>query len=101
MSLLETWRREQLWQEPPPPQLLNTFRVAVGLKLVGTAVAIILGYILVERWHIFNWSMALATGTLLLLWLLPWPHWLRPHSQTIDAHPTHYRPHLRPHRPSA
>jgi hypothetical protein len=68
MTILEKWGREQSWQTPPPPQLLNTFRVAAGLKLVGTAVAILLGYILVGRWHINNWGMALATGTLLLLW---------------------------------
>jgi signal transduction histidine kinase len=83
MRLLETWRRGQRWQEPPPPQLLNTFRVAVGLKLVGTAVAIGLGYILVERWHVVNWSMALVTGTLLMLWLLPWPQWLRSHTSQL------------------
>jgi signal transduction histidine kinase len=83
MTILEKWGREQSWQTPPPPQLLNTFRVAAGLKLVGTAVAILLGYILVGRWHINNWGMALATGTLLLLWLLPWPRWLRPHSQRL------------------
>jgi signal transduction histidine kinase len=83
MSLLETWRRGRFWQEPPPPQLLNTFRVAAGLKLVGTAVAISLGYVLVGRWHFVNWSMALVTGTLLMLWLLPWPQWVQPHSQRL------------------
>ena len=91
MRLLNMWQQEMPGQIVPPPQLLNTFRVAVGLKLVGTAVAIFLGYILVGRWHIANWGMALTTGTLLLLWLLPWPNWIQPqssqlkHSQLIVA----------------
>jgi len=31
----------------PPPLLLNTFRVAAGLKLVGVLTAILTGYLLV------------------------------------------------------
>ncbi len=61
----------------PPPLLLNTFRVAAGLKLVGVIVALVSGYLLVEQVMWEKWMDSLVLGTALLLLLLPWPHLFR------------------------
>lgn len=57
----------------PPPILLNTFRVAAGLKLVGVLTALITGNLLVQEWMLAKWTASLLLGTALFLWLLPWP----------------------------
>ncbi len=57
----------------PPPLLINTFRVAAVLKLVGVFVAIFFGYVLVEVLMIEKWLASLILGFGLLLLLLPWP----------------------------
>lgn len=57
----------------PPPLLLNTFRVAAGLKLVGVIVALVSGYLLVEQVMLATWAASLVLGTALILLLLPWP----------------------------
>ena len=57
----------------PPPLLLNTFRVAAGLKLVGVMVALVTGYLLVEVVMVAKWRASLILGIGLLLLLLPWP----------------------------
>jgi signal transduction histidine kinase len=56
-----------------PPILLNTFRVAAGLKLVGVFTALITGYLLVQEWMLAKWAASLVLSITLLFWLLPWP----------------------------
>lgn len=60
----------------PPPLLMNTFRVAAGLKLVGVLVALGTGYLLVGAVMWEKWAASLILGIALLLLLLPWPHLL-------------------------
>lgn len=69
----------------PPPLLLNTFRVAAGLKLVGVFVALLTGYLLVEMWMVRKWAASLVWGTGLLLLLLPWPR-LFPRREALLMH---------------
>lgn len=69
----------------PPPLLINTFRVAAALKLVGVFVAIFFGYLLVEVAMIEKWLASLILGIGLLLLLLPWPR-LWPQQETVLNH---------------
>ena len=57
----------------PPPLLLNTFRVAACLKLLGVFVALFSGYLLVGVVMVEKWLASLILGITLLLLLLPWP----------------------------
>ncbi len=69
----------------PPPLLLNTFRVAAALKLVGVVVALVTGYILVDVVMFEKWAASLILGIGLLILLLPWPR-LFPQRQTWYLH---------------
>lgn len=70
---------------PPPKILLNTFRVAAALKLVGVLTALITGYLLLHEWMVAKWAASLVLGFVLLIWLLPWPQ-LLPQRQARLAH---------------
>lgn len=67
----------------PPPVLLNTFRVAAGLKLVGVLTALISGNLLVQAWMIVKWRASILLGILLLAWLLPWPRRFPQHEHRL------------------
>ena len=58
--------------DSPPPQLINIFRIAIILKLVGALVGIISGYLLIQQWVFDRWSSAVISSILLLLLLTPW-----------------------------
>jgi signal transduction histidine kinase len=57
--------------QKPPPLLVITFLIATGLKLVGILVAMVLSAVLVRTPGIDRWWMALLTGFILLLLLVP------------------------------
>ena len=59
----------------PPPQLINTFRVAAVLKLIGTLTALATSRILVAEWAVDRWWMALLPSAVLIGLLLPWGRW--------------------------
>lgn len=58
--------------DSPPPQLINIFRVAIILKLVGALVGIISSYLLIQQLVFDRWSSAVVSSILLLLLLTPW-----------------------------
>lgn len=82
-------------EQLPTPQLVNTFRLAVALKVAGTLFAMLLGYLVARDWIIQRWWLALVLGMILGLILTPWQHlarngwrgWLHtiPHWQLILA----------------
>ena len=65
-----------------PKPLINTYRLAAFLKLVGLAVGMVSAEILVNDWLLPRWKGALIYSTLLLLWLMPWPR-LAPATQQL------------------
>lgn len=71
--------------QSPPPLLLNTFRVAAGLKLVGVVVALVTGYMLVNVMMVEKWLASVLLGLGLVLLLLPWPR-LFPDRETRLLH---------------
>ncbi len=58
--------------DSPPPQLINIFRVAIILKLIGALVGIISAYVLIQQLVFDRWSSAVVSSLLLLLLLMPW-----------------------------
>ena len=54
------------------PGLLNTFRVAIGLKMSGILFAIGLGYLITGYWLVARWGMAVGNTLFLGLLLAPW-----------------------------
>lgn len=82
-------------EQLPTPQLVNTFRLAVALKVAGTLFAMLVGYLVARDWIIQRWWLALVLGVILGLILTPWQHlakngwrgWLHtiPHGQLILA----------------
>jgi hypothetical protein len=58
----------------PSPQLVNTFRLAVFLKISGTLFVMFVGFLISRNWLIQRWWVGLVTGIGLLLLLFPWQH---------------------------
>ncbi|MFQ5400494.1 MAG: sensor histidine kinase [Anaerolineae bacterium] len=58
------------------PALLNTFRVALALKLAAVLLGLTVGYVLVGQWLLRRWGLMLANLGILAFLLLPWDQWL-------------------------
>lgn len=54
------------------PGLLNTFRVAIGLKMSGVLFAIFLGYLITGYWLVARWGVAFGNTLFLGSLLAPW-----------------------------
>ena len=59
-------------ENSPSPQLVNTFRLAVFLKITGTLFVMFVGFLISRNWLIQRWWVGLVTGVGLALLLLPW-----------------------------
>lgn len=73
----------------PTPQLVNTFRLAIFLKIIGTLFVMGIGFLISRDWLIQRWGLGLAMGGLLGLLLVPWGQlrqWREVHWQTPLSH---------------
>ena len=57
----------------PPSQLLNTFRIALILRLTAVGVALLSAKSLVDNYMVHRWWMTILTTVLLMVLLLPLP----------------------------
>ena len=73
----------------PSPLLLNTYRLAAGLKVVGILCAVALGYAALGNGVWDRWWMAFLTAGLLLLILFPWDRGRRQVNGTLRRRQLH------------
>lgn len=58
----------------PPALLIRTYQIAIGLKLLGSIIGVVTGYLLIWEWTFNRWAMEMITAVLLFLLVWPWPN---------------------------